>query len=269
MARILVIEDNVGNRELMTYLLNAFGHTPLSAANGEVGVAIARRERPDVIVCDVQLPRMHGYEIAQLLKNDPATDTIMLVAVTALAMRGDREQILAAGFDGYITKPIIPETFVGQLEAFLEADQRTVYAPFVAQLSPPEIARSPLQTRGTILVVDDSPLNHELLRGILESFGYAVLEAMGGYEALALARAWMPDLIVSDLHMPQGSGFDLIRAIKADPQLRQLKVVIHSATMISERDRREVLSLGAQTFIGYPIEPQLLLAEIESCLQMK
>src|SRR4051794_4082301 len=103
MARILVIEDNVGNRELMTYLLNAFGHTPLSAANGEAGVAIARRERPDVIVCDVQLPRMHGYEIAQLLKNDPATDTIMLVAVTALAMRGDREQILAAGFDGYIT----------------------------------------------------------------------------------------------------------------------------------------------------------------------
>ena len=85
-ARILIIEDNPANLELMTYLLSAFGHTVLTAEDGRQGLATARGEGPDLIVCDIQLPEMDGYEVARWLKSDPDLRTVPLVAVTALAM---------------------------------------------------------------------------------------------------------------------------------------------------------------------------------------
>ena len=119
MARILVIEDNLANMQLMVYLLRAFGHAPVEAETGESGLELARREAFDLILCDIQLPGMDGYAIAGALKKHPGLRHIPLVAVTALAMVGDRDRVLAAGFDGYIPKPIMPETFVSQVEAFL------------------------------------------------------------------------------------------------------------------------------------------------------
>lgn len=117
-ARILIIEDNPTNMELMVYLLRAFGYTPLTASDGEEGVAAAQREQPDLIICDVHLPKLDGYGVVAALKADPATQRIPALAVTALAMVGDRERLLAAGFDGYIGKPIEPDSFVTQIESF-------------------------------------------------------------------------------------------------------------------------------------------------------
>jgi two-component system cell cycle response regulator DivK len=119
MARILIIEDNSANMELMVYLLNAFGHTVLEAVNGEAGLATAREAKPDLVLCDLHIPGMDGYEIARRLKVDPRLKVIPLIAVTAYAMVGDRDKVLSAGFDGYIPKPINPEMFVGEVEEFL------------------------------------------------------------------------------------------------------------------------------------------------------
>jgi CheY-like chemotaxis protein len=119
MSRILVIEDNAANLELMLYLLRASGHETIAAGDGEEGLALARRERIDLVVCDVQLPRLDGYGVVRALKADAALAWIPVVAVTALAMVGDRPKILAAGFDGYLAKPITPETFVSELESYI------------------------------------------------------------------------------------------------------------------------------------------------------
>jgi two-component system cell cycle response regulator len=116
--KILIIEDNPANLELMTYLLRAFGHSVVSARDGAEGLELARREILDVIVCDIHLPNVDGYEVAHRLKLHPVLSRIPLVAVTAMAMVGDRDKVLAAGFDGYIDKPITPEIFVTQVEAF-------------------------------------------------------------------------------------------------------------------------------------------------------
>ena len=126
MARILVIEDNPTNLQLMVYLLQAFGHTPLEAGDGETGLELIHQERPDLILCDIHLPGMDGFEVASQLKSHRTLRLIPRVAVTALAMVGDRDRILSAGFDGYITKPITPETFVSQVEAFL-SDNHTAH----------------------------------------------------------------------------------------------------------------------------------------------
>jgi CheY-like chemotaxis protein len=120
-ARILVIDDDQASRELITYLLQAFGHMLLCASDGEEGLEAIGREVPDLVLCDVHLPKIDGYEIARQLKGHPTWRMIPLVAVTASAMAHDRNQARAAGFDGYLTKPIDPETFVQQIEAFLAA----------------------------------------------------------------------------------------------------------------------------------------------------
>jgi CheY-like chemotaxis protein len=120
MARILIVEDDGTSLELMTYLLAAFGHTPLIASDGLEGLQIARREKPQLILIDVHMPRLDGYGLVRQLKMEPRLQTIPLVAVTALAMVGDRDKALAAGFDGYIAKPIDPETLIAQLELFLK-----------------------------------------------------------------------------------------------------------------------------------------------------
>jgi CheY-like chemotaxis protein len=118
-ARILVIEDNPANLDLMLYLLQAFGHMTYAACDGEAGLATAAQEKPDLIVCDVHLPVLDGFGVVHRLKSDPELRSIPVVAVTALAMVGDRDRVLGAGFDGYLAKPINPETFVDQVERYL------------------------------------------------------------------------------------------------------------------------------------------------------
>ena len=124
--RILVIEDNLESRELINYLLKAFGHLPISASDGMEGLELAAREHPDLVLCDIDLPRLNGCEVARELSADPVLRRIPRVAVTALAMVGDRDKILAAGFDGYIAKPLDAETFVPEVIKFVSGRERVV-----------------------------------------------------------------------------------------------------------------------------------------------
>jgi CheY-like chemotaxis protein len=124
-AHILVIEDNSANLELMTYLLEAFGHTVSTAEDGGQGLEAIRSKCPDLVICDIHLPTVSGYEVARKMKEDPEMKTRPLIAVTALAMLGDRDKVLSAGFDGYITKPIAPELFVEDVEKFLSPNKRS------------------------------------------------------------------------------------------------------------------------------------------------
>lgn len=124
-ARILVIEDNAANLELVRYLLSYSGHAVLEARDGAQGVETALRERPDLIVCDLQMPLLDGYQVLARLRADAATAAIVVVAVTAFSMPNDRQKVITAGFDGYLSKPIEPERFVAQIEAFLPPGLRT------------------------------------------------------------------------------------------------------------------------------------------------
>lgn len=265
-ARILVIEDNPANLELMTYLLKAFGYTPLIARDGEEGLEVARNELPDLIICDVQLPKKNGYEVARQLKAHHSLKLIPLVAVTAFAMVGDRDKVLAVGFDGYLAKPINPETFVQEVVAFLSPDNLATTTP-PARVSSEAMPSS--NKCNTILVVDNVPTNLELARSLLEPSGYKVITAGGIQEALERAKESPPNLILSDVCMSEESGYDFIQIVKADSRLRTIPFVFITSTKFDEKDRIEGLSLGANKYIFRPIDPQVLLAEIEDCLREK
>jgi len=150
------------------------------------------------------------------------------------------------------------------VEEFLGLEQRSTH-PLSAGSN---AAAVPTPTKGAaILVVDDDPVNLSLKRSILEPMGYSVVTANGMSLALKLARETPPDLIMSDLGMADGSGFDLIKAIKADPNLKNIPFVFITSTFCNEAARTKGLALGAVRFLFRPLEPQELLAEIEACLR--
>ena len=119
MARVMVVEDNPASLDLMVYLLKAFGHAPFTARDGLEGIAAARCVHPDLILCDIQLPGANGVEVCHQLKGDRALRDVPLIAVTAFAMVGDREKLLGEGFNGYVSKPINPQTFIDQITPYL------------------------------------------------------------------------------------------------------------------------------------------------------
>jgi two-component system cell cycle response regulator DivK len=112
MAKVLIVEDNPTNMRLAEFLLKSAGHTVLSATDAEAGLTLARDEQPSLILMDIHLPSMDGLEATVLLKRDAATRTIPVIALTALAMKGDEERIRAAGCDGYIAKPMRYKDFL-------------------------------------------------------------------------------------------------------------------------------------------------------------
>lgn len=119
MATILVVEDNPTNMALATFLLQSAGHAVLTAKDAEAGLTLARNAHPDLILMDIQLPGMDGLEATALLKRDAATRSIPVIALTALAMKGDEERIRAAGCDGYIAKPMAYQSFLTTVAAQL------------------------------------------------------------------------------------------------------------------------------------------------------
>ena len=120
-ARILIVEDNAANLELVRYLLSYHGYAVMSARDGPQGVAVALQERPDLILCDLQMPGFDGYQVLQELRGKLAA---VIVALTAFSMPNDRQKVLTAGFDGYMSKPIDPEKFVQEVELYLPVAQR-------------------------------------------------------------------------------------------------------------------------------------------------
>ncbi len=119
MAKVLIIEDNPTNMTLAVFLLQSAGHTVISAVDAEAGLTLARDDRPDLILMDIQLPGMDGLQATAILKKDVATRAIPVVALTALAMKGDEERIRAAGCDGYIAKPMRYQEFLATIAAQL------------------------------------------------------------------------------------------------------------------------------------------------------
>ena len=266
-ARVLIIEDKPTNLELMTYLLGAFGHTVLTAEDGNRGLEIADCEYPDLIICDVQLPDIDGFEVARRLKNHPRLRPVPLVAVTALAMVGDCDRVLAAGFDGYFAKPIDPETFVQQIDIFLPAGQRATTPVSPVGVTAPAREKTP---RGyTILVVDNLPVNLDLAGSILAPSGYQVLTAGSMAEGLSLARRYGCDVIsLRRMHVrrkrlrfsPGGPG----RPAALGHSFR-----FHYFDNDDRQRPGQGLAMGAARYLRRPMEPEVLLAEINACLREK
>jgi two-component system, cell cycle response regulator len=262
-GRVLLIEEDIPSMELMCHLLTAHGYFPLRARNGEEGVRIATRERPDLIVSEIHMPFVDGYEVARRIRADPALNGIPMLAVIVLAIPEERRRVLAAGYDGYVSRPITPLSFMRHVEAYSRPEFRAAAA---SAHSTSTDAPTRLRNGRRLLVVDDTPANLKLAAMIFGRAGYEVVTASGMGEALRIARQDPPDLILSDIVMEGGSGYEFIRAVKADGRLRSIPFVFNTSSMTVDSAREKSLALGAVKVLFRPIDPDDMLREIEACL---
>ena len=123
-SKILIIEDNEQNLYLVTFILEKYGHIVIQARNGQEGIDIAKKNCPNLILLDIQLPVMDGYDVAKELRKILG-DAVPIIAITSYAMPGDREKALKAGCSDYITKPINPDTFMTNIEQYLSSQAKS------------------------------------------------------------------------------------------------------------------------------------------------
>jgi CheY-like chemotaxis protein/anti-sigma regulatory factor (Ser/Thr protein kinase) len=260
MARILVVEDSPDIRTLIRMLLESAGHRVLTAADGREGVETTHRERPDLVLMDLSLPILSGWEAARQIKSDPAISSTTVLAVTAHAMQGDRDRALAAGCDGFLSKPIDEETFENEVASWLDR-RKTAGSPAGAARGADEGAG----LRGRILVVDDQPEVAEVLRDDLEADGHEVLIAgnLAGAVPLFTSESQF-DLAIVDVMLGQDSGYELTGELIAR-SAEYLPVLLVTAGTI---DRERGYAAGADDFIGKPIESAELRARARSLIRI-
>ena len=241
MARILIIEDNHINMKLAALLVRRAGHSTFEAVDAESGLLLARVELPDLILMDIQLPGMDGFAATALLKSDPATAEIPVIALTAMAMSRDQDRARQVACDAYITKPLHYQELQDAINWLLpradDEDASEEIPSIIGNVSRPKESSSgfsardwstledfPAGTRSTtlrapdatrILVAGGNPTNQKLILWQLNLLGYEADLRDNGALALALWTTGDYHLVITDLQMPQMNGFELATAIRA------------------------------------------------------
>lgn len=251
-TRVLVVDDNRANLDLLLYLLNSFGYEASGFTRAPEALDALNAQHFDLALVDMLMPEIDGFEFARRVRAQERLAALPLIAVTALAMVGDRERILGAGFDGYIPKPIDPARFLSQMQEAYASARGRAHAPQAA---------GPL-----VMVIDDIEVNRQVIRGALAPFGYRIAEASAGDAAYEQMLREKPALILCDVHMPGGDGFELVENVKGNAQLRDIPFIFISSTAWQTRDKRRAMELGAEKFILRPIDPQRLLDEVRAAI---
>jgi CheY-like chemotaxis protein len=234
---VLVIEDDPGAAELLIRQLELGGFRTHVARTGTEAIRSARTMRPAAITLDILLPELDGWEVMSRLKADPETSDIPVVVVSVV----DNPDLgMALGALDYFVKPVDGRQLVDRLRRFKLEPSKDVPA--------------------TVLVVDDEAANRQWLTRILEPAGFNVALATGGREAIELATANPPDLVLLDLMMPDVTGFDVVEALRADRRTQDTPIMILTARHLTEEDKRHLNghvstilsrgSVGASDLVG-------------------
>jgi two-component system cell cycle response regulator len=254
---ILVVEDNELNMKLIRALLQIGEFRVLEAPNAEIGLQFAREEKPDLILMDIQLPGMDGLTATCILKQDPSTQKIPVVALTSYAMEGDREKARAAGCDDYISKPLDTREFLNRVRKLVPNGHESHLQPFR------EAAH-----RKRILIVDDEPMNIKLLEAQIPPDLYEISRAYSGVEGLQKIFQNPPDLVLLDIMMQGMDGYEVTRKLKTDPVSKDIPIILVTALGGIE-DKIKGLIAGADEFLNRPVQRVELLARVRSLILFK
>lgn len=266
MKTILVVEDNELNMKLVRGLLGLGAYRILEAADAEAALELAGRELPDLILMDIQLPGMDGLTATRKLKADDRLGHIPVVALTSYAMAGDEKKAVAAGCDGYLTKPIDTRSFIGKVEAFLAPDPADLEDEGQAGGVPQPPAR--VRSQPLVLLVDDEPKNVKLLSAKLAGQPYTIKSAFDGAEALEMVSQHQPDLILLDVMMPGMDGYEVTRRLKQEEATRGIPIIMITA-LDGPEDKAKGMALGAEEFLTKPVNTAELLARLGSMVKLK
>jgi CheY-like chemotaxis protein len=258
---LLCVEDNPANLKLVEELIARCPDLRLlTAVNGTLGIDLARAAQPEMILMDVNLPDISGIEALKILREDPLTAHIPIVALSANAMPRDIVKGLEAGFFRYLTKPIKVNEFMDTLRMALElADQRTAEAGRVFPLPDARVIVPIPRTTGLrILVAEDHPVNQEVVRQILQRLGHHVEVVADGHAALAALEQsgrGTFDLVLMDVQMPVMGGLEATAAIRDAERASGMHLPIVALTAHAMHgDRERYLEAGMDGYVTKPID---------------
>lgn len=316
MPRILLVEDEDVNREMFRRRLTARGFDVQTAENGERAIELVHADKPSLVLMDLGLPGIDGWEATRRLKAHPSSTGVPIIALSAHATPDAKEKAFASGCCEFETKPVQLDQLIEKVNAALlkfpfppppppepppaedavdlfgslsgpegllapssSPEAKTIVlrkSGIVPQPAVREPASEPLPFasepappgKKSILVAEDNDPNRVMLCRRLEKYGYVATEARNGREALELVQQHKYDLLLCDIMMPEVDGYEVLRELKADPDLKALPVIMISALDEMESIVR-CIEMGAEDYLPKPYDPVLLQARITACLDKR
>jgi adenylate cyclase len=242
---VLLADDSPLIHRHTVPILEDDGHEVVSAHDGTEALRLTRESLPDLVITDVEMPGMDGFALCKALKTDPATAHIPVLICSSLGEATDLERGFDAGADDYLVKPVVPEEITTRVRAL-----------FVGTMP---------ASREKILVVDDSPAQRHYVADCLARQGFEIITADNGRTGLEKAHAVHPHLIVSDYEMPEMTGFEMVHALRRDPDLRNVPVIMLTARD-SRRDMAQMRAAGASAYLVKPFAQDKCVAMVERTL---
>lgn len=244
-TRILVVDDNALNRKLAGDLLELEGYEVTYAEDADQALrALAGARLPDLVLMDIALPGMDGLTLTRRIRADPRTALILVVAVTAYAMKGDEQKARDAGCNGYITKPIDTRRLPGQVAHFLAQQERAA-------------------TRLNVMIVEDHRLDLKLAGDRMRLSGHLTLDHTNAEHAIDKLETIRPDVVLLDLNLPGMDGLTFVRRVKDNPRTRGLPIVAITSYADDYR-REELLAAGCAGYLIKPVDMEELLRQLET-----
>ncbi len=248
---VLVVDDNELARNVTRMALLDAGYAVEEAADGGSALRAIEQKPIDLVLLDIRLPDMNGYDLADRIRESPAGERVPIVVCSALPKQGDHARGVRAGVSDYLFKPVSSTQVVSVVRSHLIEKARLHAA--VGQ-------------RYRVMVVDDEPVQRKLTSILLTAEGYDVVTAADGEEALNVARRLTPDAIVSDVLMPRLDGFRLCSAVRGDPLLMNVPVILCSSAYTEHSDGELAKQVGANALVKRSGNHRAVLSALETAL---
>jgi|GEM_PF-435445 len=254
MSKILLIDDSVPIREMLKAVLAPESHQILEATDGDMGVTMARESAPDLIILDMNMPKMTGWEVGPILRTHPTTKDIPIIALTADQSTQGREKAYEAGCNFFVTKPVTAERVLNAVTAALGNFKQVEIKP----------AEADATVSKRVLIVDDDSLMRSLLAGLVDGLGAEVVgEAENGNEAVEAFKRFQPTITFLDINMPVKDGVWALQEImEIDPRATIVMLSANDDTSIAE----SCLYAGARNYVKKGDGPEELRASLKAVL---
>ncbi|MDJ0782516.1 MAG: response regulator [Desulfosarcinaceae bacterium] len=272
---VLVVDDEPKNVKLLTAKLADQSYTIKAAFNGAEALEMVHRHSPDLILLDVMMPGMDGYEVTQQLKQNEATKAIPIIMITALDGPEDKERGMAVGAQEFLTKPVNTAELQARVGSMLRLKQfkeqlesrRESKAQFGRGST--AVSEQSRSRRSHILLVEDDQKDVKLLESVLQESPCELRVTASAEDALKIIEdGWRVDLLLLDVILPGMSGFDLCRRLKRDPHQQDIQVVL--ITCLDDLESRiRGVELGADDFLVKPVDSRELRARVRVLLEKK
>lgn len=241
---VLVDDSDLVHRHTRGVLEKA-GYQVRSAMDGLEALRMIRSKRPDLVITDIEMPEMDGYDLCREMKTDPQLGSIPVIICSALGETADLEKGFNVGADDYLVKPAIHEELLSRI--------RNIFAGIE------------MSGRERILVVEDSPPVRHLVADALSRQGFEVLTAADGMQGFEAAKEVLPDLLITDYDMPLLTGFELVHALKRNPRTRDIPVMMLTARD-TKRDQAQMRAVGLTSYLVKPFSADKCIAVVERLL---